>query len=238
MNTGRKDILGQRFGRLLVLSYDHTNNEGKAMWRCRCDCGVEKVISGKRMRTGEVQSCGCFGNERRNAALRTASIRHGHASHVARTKVYRAWIGMMSRCSNPNAQSYKHYGGRGISVCERWRVFENFLADMGEPSAGLSLDRYPDQNGNYEPGNCRWATWLEQENNRRNNRWVTWNGQDLTLAQLIRLTGINERTFHARLRRGWSLEQAVTIPVTGSTLTNEWRKQVGLPLVHPVGRRR
>jgi hypothetical protein len=116
---------------------------------------------------------------------------------------------MRQRCENPNNDRFAAYGGRGIRVCERWQTFENFFSDMGARPAGTSIDRYPDKNGNYEPGNCRWASPREQQNNRRVNHLITWQGETLTVTEMARKLGINKGTFLARVRRGWTVERAI-----------------------------
>jgi hypothetical protein len=122
-----------------------------------------------------------------------------------------AWHNMRQRCQNPKNPEYKNYGARGITVCERWSSFERFLEDMGpRPSPRHSLDRYPNNDGNYEPDNCEWRTAVEQLNNLRKNRWVTWNGRTLTTAQWGRETGINGSTIASRLDRGWTVQRALT----------------------------
>jgi len=156
-----KDLKGQRSGRLTVLSRAENDKHGNVRWNCRCDCGVVKIIYGGSLRCGKTKSCGCLHRE----AVRL----HGH-SVGAQTPTYNSWCRMVQRCTDPKRHNFKHYGGRGISICERWRGkdgFSNFLADMGERPAGLTLDRYPDNNGDYEPGNCRWATTSQQSKNRR-----------------------------------------------------------------------
>lgn len=136
-------------------------------------------------------------------------LRHGNCVGGKNTPTYHVWQDMLKRCSNPNAQGYERWGGRGIKVCERWRKFENFLADMGQrPNAELSLDRI-DNNGNYEPGNCRWATWEEQCSNRRDNRLLTVNGVTQTLTRWATQIGINPITLRTRIRRGWDHRDAV-----------------------------
>lgn len=132
-----------------------------------------------------------------------ASYKHG------RPPAYNSWHGMFSRCENPRDKRYADYGGRGIKICGRWRDFMNFLADMGQRPAGTSLDRYPDKNGNYEPGNCRWATPGEQQNNMRSNQFVTCEGEQVTIAEACRRLGIVRSTLVMRLRRGWSEERAL-----------------------------
>lgn len=129
-----------------------------------------------------------------------------------RVSTYRAWLCMRVRCLNKNRNGYQNYGGRGITFCKRWDVFENFLADMGERPAGLSLDRI-DNDGNYEPGNCRWATHSQQMNNTRLTRRVTYLGETHSVHEWARITGISRDALHLRIDRGWPLDQALTMPV-------------------------
>ncbi len=144
------DITGKRFAHLVAIRRAGISSDRKASWLFACDCGKEAVISGHAVRTGNTKSCGwCF-------------YRHG----MTDTPTYFTWLAMRTRCSNPNVWDYKYYGGRGIGICERWNDFRNFYADMGERPDGLTLDRI-DVNGDYEPNNCRWATWQEQCANKR-----------------------------------------------------------------------
>lgn len=155
------DITGQRFGRLVVLRRLGSAKYGESTWLCRCDCSKNKVILGHSLRQGLTKSCGCLQRERASQTKK----KHGAST----TETYYIWAGMRTRCKNPKATPYKNYGGRGISVCERWNSFDNFLADMGERPPGLSIDRI-DNDGNYEPDNCRWATQSEQTGNQRKRR--------------------------------------------------------------------
>jgi hypothetical protein len=165
----RLNLTGKRFGRWVVLRFDGIRGSGslrsrRSYWLCQCDCGNQKVVSGSHLTRGASTSCGCWYLE--NAANRNRV--HGEASLKKQTPEYRCWHSMMNRCHNPNNAGWLRYGGRGITVCERWKAaYLNFLADVGRrPSPSHSLDRI-NVNGNYEPSNCRWATSEEQLSNRR-----------------------------------------------------------------------
>lgn len=140
-------------------------------------------------------------------------IQHGHSMHGG-SPTYLSWSHMMGRCLNHSHHAYHNYGGRGIAVCDRWKQFEGFLSDMGERPLGKTLDRYPDKNGNYEPGNCRWATWDEQGNNRRDNVILSVQGESMTLIRWARKTGLSPQVINYRMKKmGWSAEKALTTPL-------------------------
>lgn len=178
------DLTGRKFGRLTVLSRAGDTKHKHPQWNCQCDCGAMSVVRGQSLRAGTTVSCGCFGRDQKGEICR-ARATHGHSSRTKQTRAYTAWVGMLQRCTNPSNPKFYLYGGRGITVCRRWQNdFANFLADMGEPPVGLTLDR-KDVNGHYEPGNCRWASQREQQNNRSNNRRIEWRGQNLTIHGMV-----------------------------------------------------
>jgi hypothetical protein len=203
------NLTGQRFTRLLVLgSANEKTPWGHRLWNCVCDCGKEVKVTTGSLQSGNNKSCGCYNSDV------TAERNRQNATHgLSKTSLYQTWNAMLQRCNNPNSNNWQDYGGRGIKVCQRWQTFENFYADMGQiPSPEHTLDRI-NNNGNYEPSNCRWATMIEQQNNRRSNKIIVYKGVSYTVAELARTHGINIATFEYRLNRGWTIEQAVEIKV-------------------------
>lgn len=161
---GKKiDLTGMQYGSLLVIKdAGRSPHQGEVLWECVCVCGATTSVRGQMLRSGGVKSCGCL---RREVAAENSST-HGHTRNYRPSPTYRSWTSMLYRCEDPNYRQHEYYADRGIKVCDRWHRFENFLEDMGERPAGTSLDRV-DNDGNYEPGNCRWATPKEQSMNRR-----------------------------------------------------------------------
>ena len=196
----RIDRTGQRYGRLVVLSAApdrqfHSRRHGVAQWHCRCDCGAETVVLSASLGSGHTRSCGCMVIDAAVARL----TRHG----LADTLEYSAWQQMIARCEDERNPAYRDYGARGVNVCDRWHDFGAFIGDMGRrPSDQHSIDRFPDTNGNYEPANCRWATDIEQANNKRNTVRVIWRGRLLTLRELSEASGINLPAIQSRYQRG------------------------------------
>jgi hypothetical protein len=160
-------------------------------------------VIAQNLKTGITKSCGCLKKENR------PGLTHGLSKKAG---IYKSWLGLKERCLNTKNHAYSLYGGRGITVCERWMKFENFLEDMGHPIKGQSIDRI-DNNGNYEPNNCRWATQSEQNNNYRRNKLLTYDGKTKNMNQWSISKGWNPRTVQNRIKNGWSIEKALTQPV-------------------------
>lgn len=211
MRTAKTSI-GEKFGRLTVLSISHVDNHRVSHVLCKCDCGTEKIVRFSSLSSGGLRSCGCLHRE----AAKATAVKHCTTHGMSRSPTYRSWLAMVARCTNPKHNRSHIYSGAGVSVCERWRKFENFLADMGERPEGMSLDRFPDGAGDYGPGNCRWATSRQQALNRRTTRWLNWEGRTESLKDLAGRAGIKRLTLTMRLKRGWSLDKALTTPVRAS----------------------
>jgi len=198
--------IGETYGRLSVISRGE-NYRGNAQWVCKCDCGSSKrvVALGNDLARGKVKSCGCWNAER--------VFSHGQSYNP----VYRVWQAMIQRCENEEHPAFANYGGRGIAVCPEWHSFKSFAADMGLRPKGYSIDRI-DNEGNYQPDNCRWATTKQQLNNTRRNHSVTLFGRTQTVAQWVEELGIKQPTLYARLNTyGWPIERALTEPVKART---------------------
>ncbi len=204
---------GSVFGRLTVLREQGRNAKQNRLWLCRCECGTEITATTARLRNGNTKSCGCLSRDHAAAKARERNYRHG----MARTVEYQTWKGMIQRCTNPAAPDFACYGGRGITVCRRWlEGFENFYADMGPRPDGFSLDRI-EVDGDYAPENCRWASNLRQQNNRRSNHFLTVAGKTQSIADWAREYGLSDATISGRIKRGWDADRAVTTPAGGQS---------------------
>jgi hypothetical protein len=203
------DITGKKFGKLTVIRQEYIKHH-RVYWLCKCDCGNEYIAKGERLKNGHTKSCGCYKREiwRNGNAKRT----HGET----KTRLYRIWNGMLSRCENPNREKFKKdYQDRGITICAEWHKYEVFRdwAIANGYADGLTIDRIDNDQG-YSPDNCRWTTAKVQGNNKRNNRNFTYNNETRTIAQWSDITGIKYGTMYARLIiQGWNTEDAITTPV-------------------------
>lgn len=212
------EMVGKRFGRWTVIERVDKDVDG-TYWLCRCDCGTERVVNGRGLRTGKSVSCGCYAREVTSRRMKNLTpeekmkfARYTHRQSDSR--LYCIWWGMRERCYRPSKAEYKYYGGRGITICDEWlEDFMNFYnwAMANGYEDHLSIDRI-DVNGNYCPENCRWATHKEQCNNRRQNRFLKFNGETHTVKEWADIIGINVVTLRGRLRTGWSVELALTTP--------------------------
>lgn len=190
-------MVGQRFGRLIVES-----RAPRERWKarnaellCLCDCGQRSTVTGCNLRSGKTRSCGCYARD----VAGQNTLRHG----MYDSPEYTAWEHIKQRCTNASCHNYRDYGGRGIKVCPEWLdSFDRFYADMGPRPAGCGIDRI-DNDGDYCPGNCRWATQREQARNRRSNTYVVHNGVQLCIAEAAQMAGLSPKTIGTRMRRGW-----------------------------------
>jgi hypothetical protein len=233
------DLTGRRFGRLTVIHRVYSSYAARPTWFCQCDCGNSKIVRGANLKTGSVASCGCLVKER----IISMNTTHG-LSHVPE---YNVWTGMIKRCHVPSNKDYPRYGGRGITVCDRWKEsFEDFYLDMGpRPSAEHSIEREDNSKG-YGPGNCKWATPVEQTRNRSITKWVEHNGRKITISQLAEETGVPLRRLRARIfTYGMDVETAVSRPLSGPGLIeyegesrnlHQWADHLGIRYQTLVGR--
>ena len=192
-----KDMIGQRIGMLAVIGRAPNGKRSETFWYCRCDCGTELMAAGSKLRRKQ-HSCGC--------------VRIGRRTHgLTKTPAYNTWKAMLHRCTHPDDDSFDHYGGRGIKVCERWKSLENFLADMGQPPAGHTIERR-DNDGDYTPENCVWLPKEKQSQNRTVTIHVEMDGERICAAEAARRLGANYWKTRWRIQRGWSLERIRTAP--------------------------
>ncbi len=192
----RNNIQGEIFGRLTVISFHSKNTSKHNMWSCKCSCGGNRIVDIAHLRSGAISSCGCLRLERIKESLTIHGLRH--------SSEYNSWANMIQRCTNPKRPDYKYYGGRGIKVCDRWLCFKNFIEDMGQkPTPKHEIDRHPNnKTGNYEKGNCRWGTDPEQSKNRRDNRFVEYNGERMILSDMAKMLDVkpNYLSYHLKTK--------------------------------------
>lgn len=197
----RLDLVGKKFGKLLVLEKSEERTKyGAVLWLCSCECGKSRLAISSNLTSGTATSCGCESYETRKL--------HG----MTKTRTFKSWESMKQRCLNKNAPDYPHYGARGITIDERWAAnFNSFLEDMGERPVDKTLDR-KNVNGNYEPSNCRWATRSEQQRNKTNSLLIEWQGVARGAADWSDLVGIPAKIIFDRIRAGWTPSDALTKP--------------------------
>lgn len=193
------NALVETYGRLTILSISGRDANGRILVNCRCVCGTEKTVRLKDLKSGNTTSCGCWRKEIAAAQSKRRQV-HGCATRDKHVSAYRSWESMRSRCLNPNDSSYVRYGKRGITICPEWESFTQFLADMGERPPGTTLDRKRNNEG-YYPDNCRWATPVEQGENRRSSKFFTYNGKTQTISAWAREFGIPIGTLWGRLTK-------------------------------------
>ena len=202
---GRKghDLKGREINGLKIIERNGSSESGDAMWDYRCHCGEIKTAAASSLKNGGTRSCGCM----KNRFISKANSTHGRSL----TALYSIWKTMRYRCQNPNNPKYERYGKRGIKVCDEWQDYPTFLkwSIKNGYEEGLTIDRI-DNDGNYEPDNCRWVNNYIQQKNRSNNKWISFSGYNYILSDWSRMTGLNHKTISHRLNNGWSVEKALT----------------------------
>lgn len=194
------DLSGKEFGRLKVIERSHLGKHGEIYWLCICRCGSYKKVRAYNLTSGLTKSCGCYHKEK-------VTIHN-----MTNSKTFNSWSSMKNRCNNPNSPDYFKYGERGIKICDKWlNNFNNFLSDMGERPKGTTLDR-EDNEGDYEPENCRWATTEQQLSNRRNTVRIDYRGSSKTIRELSDISGMKQKIIRDRLYAGWPVEKALFTP--------------------------
>ena len=206
----KKNLKGQKFSYLTVVKEVGSNKNGRTIWLCRCDCGNYHETLGKYLLDGSTTSCGC-----RRAKILSDTTKRQTTHNKSNTRLYRIWAAMRKRCRNINDSEYKNYGERGISICSEWDNFTTFYewAMANGYADNLTIDRI-NNDGNYEPNNCRWVSYKVQANNTRANHYITYNDETLTLQEWAEKVGISEKTLISRINRyHWSIEKALETPV-------------------------
>lgn len=205
------DMMGKKFNRLTVVEATDIKKDGKLHWKCKCDCGNEIIACGKLIRSGNTKSCGCLQKEKAKVHMsnylknNNPGLKHG----LAGSRIYMCWQNMTRRCINPKSEAYKYYGARGIKVCDKWKTFEGFYEDMKEGyKENLTIDRI-DSNGNYQKSNCRWSTIAEQNDNRRSNHYIEFQGKSMTVKQWAEYLGVPRTRINSRLIRGMEIEDCL-----------------------------
>lgn len=204
----QRELIGQRFGNYTIIAKSDRRlpSGGRPFYACRCDCGSVREVNIQILRSGRAKGCGC------------RLFKHG----MRHTPLYGVWQAMINRCHNPNVDRFRDYGGRGIKVCDRWRgSFQAFFDDMGDrPSDDHQIDRI-DNDGDYEPGNCRWVPRKDQQRNKRNNHLIEWKGETRTLVEWAAFLGISRKALSWRIHSGWTIEEAFTRPVVSRKTDRE-----------------
>jgi hypothetical protein len=208
------DRTGERFGRLVITRFIRVDKNWNYIWECKCDCGNIINVRYNNLLNGSTKSCGCLKREKTIERSTKHGLSGGQGNY---TRLYRIWLNMRRRCNNRRDQDYPYYGGRGIKVCKEWDNYAAFhdWAMKNGYADHLTLDRI-NNNGDYCPENCRWATRKEQARNTRQNHFITFNGKTMTIAEWAEYLGVSSTVLRTRLYRGWPIERALTRPVNNS----------------------